>query len=69
MNGLKPIKMPSAKEKVAAELRKAILSRQMKRRRDPFTRQCGISAECVGNAGKRSISDSGEGRADPASEE
>lgn len=30
MNGLKPIKMPSAKEKVAEELRKAILSRQMK---------------------------------------
>ena len=30
MNGLKPIKMPLAKEKVAAELRKAILSRQMK---------------------------------------
>ena len=29
MNGLEPIKMPSAKEKVAAELRKAILSRQM----------------------------------------
>lgn len=29
MNGLKPIKMPSAKEKAAAELRKAILSRQM----------------------------------------
>ena len=29
MNGLKPIKMPSAKEKVAAELRMAILSRQM----------------------------------------
>ena len=29
MNGLKPIKMPSAKEKVVAELRKAILSRQM----------------------------------------
>ena len=29
MNGLKQIKMPSAKEKVAAELRKAILSRQM----------------------------------------
>ena len=29
MNGLRPIKMPSAKEKVAAELRKAILSRQM----------------------------------------
>ena len=28
--GLRPIKMPSAKEKVAAELRKAILSRQMK---------------------------------------
>ena len=26
MNGLHPIKMPSAKEKVAAELRKAILS-------------------------------------------
>lgn len=30
MNGLKPIKLLSAKEKVAAELRKAILSRQMK---------------------------------------
>ena len=30
MNGLKPIKIPSAKEKVAAELRKAILSRKMK---------------------------------------
>ena len=29
MKGLKPLKMPSAKEKVAAELRKAILSRQM----------------------------------------
>ena len=30
MNGLKPIKIPSAKERVAAELRKAILSRKMK---------------------------------------
>lgn len=30
MNGLKPIKIPSAKEKVAAELRKAILSKKMK---------------------------------------
>lgn len=30
MMGLRPIKMPSAKERVAAELRKAILSRQMK---------------------------------------
>ena len=30
MNGLKPIKIPSAKEKVASELRKAILSRKMK---------------------------------------
>ena len=29
MNGLHPIKMPSAKEKVAAELRKAILARQL----------------------------------------
>ena len=29
MMGLRPIKMPSAKERVAAELRKAILSRQM----------------------------------------
>ena len=29
MNGLHPIKMPLAKEKVAAELRKAILSRQL----------------------------------------
>ena len=31
MNGLKPIKIPSAKEKVASELRKAILSRKMKK--------------------------------------
>lgn len=30
MNRLKPIKIPSAKEKVASELRKAILSRKMK---------------------------------------
>ena len=30
MNGLKPIKIPSAKDKVASELRKAILSRKMK---------------------------------------
>lgn len=30
MNGLKPIKIPSAKERVASELRKAILSRKMK---------------------------------------
>lgn len=30
MNGLKPIKIPSAKEKVASELRKAILSRKLK---------------------------------------
>lgn len=30
MNGLKPIRLPSAKEKVASELRKAILSRKMK---------------------------------------
>lgn len=30
MTGLRPIKIPSAKEKVAAELRKAILSKQMK---------------------------------------
>ena len=30
MNGLKPIKIPSAKEKVASESRKAILSRKMK---------------------------------------
>jgi DNA-binding GntR family transcriptional regulator len=29
MNGLKPIKIPSAKERVASELRKAILSRKM----------------------------------------
>ena len=29
MTGLKPIKIPSAKEKVASELRKAILSRKM----------------------------------------
>ena len=57
MNGLKPIKMPLAKEKVAAELRKAILSRQMK------------EGEILSLDGKRSVSDPGEGRADPASEE
>lgn len=30
MIGLKPIKIPSAKERVASELRKAILSKQLK---------------------------------------
>ena len=30
MIGLKPIKIPSAKERVASELRKAILSKQIK---------------------------------------
>ena len=59
MNGLKPIKMPSAKEKVAAELRKAILSRQMKEGEilslDSVASQLNVSAMPV--------------RADPASEE
>ncbi len=32
MIGLKPIKIPSAKERVASELRKAILSKQLKKR-------------------------------------
>lgn len=65
MNGLKPIKMPSAKEKVAAELRKAILSRQMKEGEILSLDSVASAAKCVGNAGKRSISDSGKGRADP----
>ena len=59
MNGLKPIKIPSAKEKVASELRKAILSRKMKREKS-FLRQCGNSAECLDYTCKRSISDSCE---------
>ena len=47
MNGLKPIKMPSAKEKVAAELRKAILSRQMK---ESVATQLNVSAMPVREA-------------------
>ena len=39
MMGLRPIKMPSAKERVAAELRKAILSRQMKELEDHLGKQ------------------------------
>ena len=57
MNGLKPIKMPSAKEKVAAELRKAILSRQMKEGEVLFTGKCSHTVKCIGDAGKRGISD------------
>ena len=57
MNGLKPIKMPSAKEKVAAELRKAILSRQMQEGEvlslDSVATQLNVSA----SAGKGSLSD------------
>ena len=49
MNGLHPIKMPSAKEKVAAELRKAILSRQLQE--GCHVRECGESAGGVGHAG------------------
>ena len=44
MNGLHPIKMPSAKEKVAAELRKAILSRQLQEGE-------AVTLESVGHAG------------------
>ena len=50
MNGLHPIKMPSAKEKVAAELRKAILSRQLQEG-EAVTLECGESAGGVGHAG------------------
>ena len=46
MNGLHPIKMPSAKEKVAAELRKAIAGRG-----GCHVRECGESAGGVGHAG------------------
>lgn len=51
MNGLHPIKMPSAKEKVAAELRKAILSRQLQEGEACHVRECGESAGGVGHAG------------------
>ena len=54
MNGLKPIKMPSAKEKVAAELRKAILSRQMQEGEvlslDSVATQLNVSAKPVREA-------------------
>lgn len=54
MKGLKPIKMPSAKEKVAAELRKAILSRQMKEGEvlvlENIARQLNVSAMPVREA-------------------
>lgn len=57
MNGLKPIKMPSAKEKVAAELRKAILSRQMQEGEVLSADQRRYSTKCISNAGKGSLSD------------
>ena len=51
MMGLRPIKMPSAKERVAAELRKAILSRQMKegevRSLESVASQLNVSAMAV----------------------
>ncbi len=53
-------KIPSAKEKVASEPEKAILSRKDERGRNPFFRQCGNSAECLDYTCKRSISDSCE---------
>ena len=59
MNGLKPIKIPSAKEKVASELRKAILSRKMKEG-ESLSLDSGNSAECLDYTCKRSISDSCE---------
>mgnify|MGYP000320282643 CR=1 FL=1 len=37
MIGLKPIKIPSAKERVASELRKAILSKTAKKREKNLT--------------------------------
>lgn len=43
MIGLKPIKIPSAKERVASELRKAILSKQLKRRKS-YTGKCSAAA-------------------------
>ena len=57
MNGLKPIKMPSAKEKVAAELRKAILSRQMKEGEVLSLESVATQLNVSGDAGKRGISD------------
>ncbi len=44
MIGLKPIKIPSAKERVASELRKAILSKQLKRGRKSYTGKCSAAA-------------------------
>ena len=67
MMGLRPIKMPSAKERVAAELRKAILSRQMKEGEvlslESVASQLNVSAMPV-----RSISDSCPRWIDSASE-
>ena len=39
MNGLKPIKIPSAKEKVASELRKAGVGRKERGKRDTQRRR------------------------------
>lgn len=68
MMGLRPIKMPSAKERVAAELRKAILSRQMKEGEvlslESVASQLNVSAM----PGKRSFSDSCPRWIDSASE-
>ena len=50
MNGLKPIKIPSAKERVASELRKAILSRKMEEGEN-LSLECCRSVKCVGYSG------------------
>ena len=55
MLGLKPIKMLPARERVAAALRKAIISRQITE---------GEVLRRIDHTGQRSLSDSGKRRAD-----
>ena len=65
MLGLKPIKMLPARERVAAALRKAIISRQIYRGRSADTGEYGSRSLAVSDyTGQRSLSDSGKRRAD-----
>ena len=50
MIGLKPIKIPSAKERVASELRKAILSKQIKEGEN-LTLESVAQQQCFYNSG------------------
>ena len=64
MLGLKPIKMLPARERVAAALRKAIISKTDHRGEVRDTGEYGSGTRRIDHTGQRSLSDSGKRRAD-----